>query len=343
MIGKSILVGFLLIFFLFPQQVERINERRNFPKQIEELNYLINRVQNAFRDGIVEGAIPNDMSYTKLATYGFSEVQVNYIDNILQAIFLEDIGFRLVKAEQLFVQRTFDSDDEVVRVKGVQDNKDYIEITRELGNKNYVEFYFYRFKRSILIKVFVHDAETTEVIWSDRWSVETRKSNFVTYVDFSLSLISLPLEASIWNSQLGGVLNASLSSLNYNILGLFLGGRQVGFGDYGVRIKLGYESDLTYVKNGNFLFAVGPQLNLNLLEIAKIDNYRGLSVYLAFDASLFLSFPIFSEDLNKQLFIPQTILSASLGTFVVIDSLVTIGFYFDYLLLDITVAFGLKF
>ena len=343
---KVLLAIFFLFFFLFPQEVSFISQRGSFPNQIDELNYLINQVQQDFRKGIIEGSIPSDMSYTKLATYGFSEIQINYIDNILQAIFLEDIGFRLIKIEDLFSQRTVDNSKNVIsRVKGVRDNKEYIEIAREANNKNFIEFYFYRFKNSIRVKAFIHDAETTEVVWFNEWSVEVRKSNFVSYIDFSLNLISFPLTASIWNSRAGGLFNTGRGKLRYMILGFFLGGRQVGFGDYGVRIKLGYESDSTFVLQGNALLAIGPQINLNILEIAGMNKYEGISFYLAVDLSLLLSFNIFSPpDIVPAIprFIPQTLLSSSLGTFVVIDSFLTIGLYFDYILMDINIAFGFK-
>ena len=345
---KVSLAIFFSFFFLFSQEVGSIIQRSSFPKQIEELNYLFNEVQKDFRKGIIEGSIPSDMSYTKLATYGFSEIQINYIDNILQAIFLEDIGFRLIKIEELFLTRTIDDSkarDVVSRVKGVKDNREYLEITREVGNKNFIEFYFYRFKNSIRVRVFIHDAETTEVIWFGEWSVETRKSNFVSYIDFSLNLISFPLMTSIWNSQRGGLLNAGRGRLGYMNLGFFLGGRQVGFGDYGVRIKLGYESDSTFILQGNALLFIGPQLNFNVLEIAGVNKYEGISFYLAIDVSLLLSFNIFSPPdavSPPPRFLPQTLLSSSLGAFVVIDSFLTIGLHFDYLLMDLNIAFGFK-
>ncbi len=340
LVKKILIIIFSCFIFLFSQG-------NDFPEQFEELNYLIDRMQNSFSQSIIDGDIPNDVALTKLAAYGFSEIQVEYIDNIMQAIFLDKLGFRLIKIDKLFRNRDALSNNKETKkkVKGVENNKEYIEVTREVNSENYIEFYFYRFEKSILIKAFVHDAKSSEIVWSNRWSVEAKKSNFVFHLNQYVTLASFPAQTSIFNSISEGIF--SENKTEYIYLGFFLGARQVGFGDYGIEIKAGYrfkyEKTLKTLEE-DVLLQIGPKINLNLFELSGLDNYYNFNLYLTIiDAGVLLKSAIVTEDDNRKLYSPKVLASSSIGLFLTFDSFFILGFSFDYLQLDLILKTGLRF
>ncbi len=339
------LFSYNLSYNLWGQDLEQIVPSKQFPVQIDDINYILNSIQNSFQKAIIEGTIPNDVSVTKIATYGFRENQAEYINNILEAIFIEDIGFRIIKIDKAFSERRTSETGSGDRVKGIRNNSEYFEITKEAGNSNFIEFYFYRFKNKILARVFIHDAKSTKVLWDRRWSVETKESNFVFNIFYTLDLASFNFNTSFINSEVGGTLFYPLGRTK-SLLGFFLGGRQVGFGDYGAVIKLGASYTPFELANSlelNALLFIGPKLALNLFELSDWSQYPGLNLYLTIEGGILLDSAIIVRNNSRLPFIPTTLFSSSLGFELTFESSYIVGVYFDFFQFDVDFSVGLRF
>ena len=250
-VKSNFFIKLILVFICFFNGKITLLFSQNQANFLAEIDYLINGMTSSVKSAVSNKYIKTKIALVGVYTYGknFTLEDIDHLRKQIEGMYLEGYDFRLYPIDRAFNVRIKKKENGFKIIRGPENNQEVSKFTQNVGLKQYAEVLLYYNNNEIRLDFYVHDAKTTKLVWHKQWSTRKGANKPVYYITNNFSFHR---------------------SEDRTYLSNFMGGRLLGFGEYGLFFDIGFSSreKIKPIQFFNYkvYFFIGPKVLLNLPE-----------------------------------------------------------------------------